>query len=227
MQFRSNLVLCMTFIDHLATQLLDIIKSHSEWASFIIGLTAFGESFLLLSLLFPGTAILVAAGTLIAEGTLNAAAIVTAGIIGAVLGDAVSFWLGKKFGGLLPKLWPLRGHPERLDRGVDFFARYGVVSVFIGRFFGPLRAVVPTAAGVMQMPTWRFYVANVLSAIIWVPALVFSGALLTRLLEGKNAETKALVAALIVGALAMALYWMRRQRQSHRATRSPSTDFFC
>src|SRR5206468_1892402 len=113
-------------------------------------LTAFGESFLLLSLLFPGTAILIAAGTLIAEGVLDAASVVTAGIIGAVLGDAVSFWLGQKFGDLLPKLWPLRRHPELLDRGVDFFAHYGAVSVFIGRFFGPLRAVVPTAAGMLH-----------------------------------------------------------------------------
>ena len=67
MQLRKNLVLCMTFKDHLATQLLDIIKGHPEWASFVIRLTALAES-LVLSLLFPGTAILVAAGTLIAEG---------------------------------------------------------------------------------------------------------------------------------------------------------------
>jgi len=69
MQLRKNLVLCMTFKDHLATQLLDIIKGHPEWASFVIRLTALAES-LVLSLLFSGTAILVAAGTL-AEGVLD------------------------------------------------------------------------------------------------------------------------------------------------------------
>ena len=69
MQLRKNLVLCMTFKDHLATQLLDIIKGHPEWASFVIRLTALAES-LVLSLLFSGTAILVAAGTL-ADGVLD------------------------------------------------------------------------------------------------------------------------------------------------------------
>jgi hypothetical protein len=53
MQLRKDLVLCMTFKDHLATQLLDIIKGHPEWASFVIRLTALAES-LVLSLLFPG-----------------------------------------------------------------------------------------------------------------------------------------------------------------------------
>jgi len=143
-------------MDHFANQVLGVINGHPEWATFVICLTAFAESFVFLSLLFPGTAILVAAGTLASEGTLDLASIVTAGIVGAVLGDSVSFWLGQRFGALLQALWPFRGHPERLERGIDFFERYGGASVFIGRFFGPLRAVVPTAAGMMHMPAWRF-----------------------------------------------------------------------
>ena len=54
---------------------------------FVIGLTAFGESFVFLSLLFPGTAILIAAGTLVSEGILNPLPTVVAGIAGAVLGE--------------------------------------------------------------------------------------------------------------------------------------------
>jgi membrane protein DedA with SNARE-associated domain len=200
-------------MDHLATQILDIVKGHPEWASFIVGLTAFGESFLLLSLLFPGTAVLIAAGTLIASGVLDPTSVVIAGIVGAVLGDAVSFWLGRKFGDLVPNLWPLRGHPERLRRAIDFFARYGDISVFIGRFFGPFRAVIPTAAGMMRMPTWRFYVANGLSAIIWVPALVFSGDVLARLLAETSADGRVLFAAVVAAALVMALYWMKYLRR--------------
>ena len=73
----------------------------------VIGLTAFVESFVFLSLLFPGTAILIAAGTLVSEGILSPVPTVVAGIAGAVLGDSVSFWLGQKFGPLLPKIWPL------------------------------------------------------------------------------------------------------------------------
>ena len=162
-------------MDYLATQILAFIKANPEWAIFIIGLTAFGESFVFLSLLFPGTAILIASGTLISEGILNPLPTVAAGIIGAVFGDSLSFWLGKKFGARLPEIWPFRTHPERLTRGISFFERYGGSSVFIGRFFGPLRAVVPLAAGMMQMPPSRFYAANVLSALVWAPTLVLCG----------------------------------------------------
>ena len=153
-------------MDHVAVQILDVIKAHREWATVLIALTAFGESFLLVSLLFPGTAILVAAGGLVAAGVLDPLPVITAGILGGILGDAGSFWLGQKFGDALPRVWPFRGRPERLQSGMDFFDRYGGIGVFLGRFLGPLRATVSTAAGMLKMPAGSFYLANILSAVV-------------------------------------------------------------
>jgi membrane protein DedA with SNARE-associated domain len=62
-----------------------------------------------------------------------------------------------------------------LPRGMRFFERHGGKSVFIGRFFGPLRAVIPLAAGVLQMPNGWFWFANVASALVWAPMLLFVG----------------------------------------------------
>src|SRR5215475_2924482 len=111
-------------MDYLAGQILDFIKAHPEWAAFVIGFVAFGESFAFLSLLFPGTAILITSGALIEAGILDAFLPVVAGIIGAVLGDAISFWLGQKFGPFLLEIWPFRGRPQELESGIVFFERY-------------------------------------------------------------------------------------------------------
>jgi membrane protein DedA with SNARE-associated domain len=197
-------------MDYLAAQALALIKANPGWAVFVIGLTAFGESFVFLSLLFPGTAILIAAGTLVSDGVLKPLPTISAGIIGAVLGDTVSFWLGEKFGPALKGLWPYRNHPERLARGIRFFERFGSSSVFIGRFFGPLRAIVPLVAGMMRMPPLRFYVANVLSALIWAPTLVLFGDQLIQLLGPENLATRILVIALFVAAMAVLTAWVRR-----------------
>ena len=200
----------------MSSWILDLIKSQPDWATFFIALTAFGESFLFVGLFFPGTAMLIAAGGLIAEGVLEPVSVVTAGIVGGILGDAASFWLGQKFGGVLPNLWPFRGNRERLERGIDFFERYGAISVFLGRFLGPLRATVPAVAGMLQMPTWRFYVANVLSAVLWVPALVLSGDFLLRVFGG-NTDPKLLLAMAIALAVVIAFHLMRRQRSGRKA----------
>ena len=155
--------------------LLDVIKAHSDWAAAVMFITAFGESFAFVSLLFPGTTVLIAAGTLMSGGTLPYASILVSAILGAVLGDSVSYWLGRRFGGGIARIWPFTRYRDLLPRGIEFFERHGGKSVFIGRFFGPIRAVIPLAAGVMRMPRGRFWFANVTSALVWAPMLLFVG----------------------------------------------------
>src|SRR4051812_42807277 len=57
-------------MDGIAQPLPDFIKAHSEWAALVMFVTAFGESFPLVGLVFPGTTVLMAAGTLLSAGTL-------------------------------------------------------------------------------------------------------------------------------------------------------------
>jgi len=162
-------------MEHLAQPMLDFIAAHSNWAVAVMFVTAFGESFAFVSLLFPGTSVLIAAGALMAAGSLPYFSIVAGAVVGAVLGDTVSFWIGHRFGGGIARIWPFTRSPELLPNGIRFFARHGGKSVFIGRFFGPMRAVIPLAAGVMRMPRPRFWFANVTSAIVWAPMLLFAG----------------------------------------------------
>ena len=138
------------------------------------------------------------------------------------MGDAASFWLGQKFGGALPKLWPFRGNPDWIQSGIDFFERYGTIGVFLGRFLGPLRATVPTAAGMMKMPTGRFYLANILSAVVWVPALVLSGDLLLQMLGQTAADRMVLVFGAAILALTVAILRVRSRKAVRKANDAPA-----
>lgn len=162
-------------MEQLVQPTLDFVAAHSGWAAAVMFITAFGESFAFLSLLFPGTSLLIAAGALMAADALPYAPIVTGAVAGAVLGDTVSFWIGQRFGAGIGRIWPFTRNPELLPSGIRFFARHGGKSVFIGRFFGPMRAVIPLAAGIMRMPRDRFWLANVASALVWAPMLLFVG----------------------------------------------------
>lgn len=184
---------------NLTHQIIAMIAAHPNLAVFVIGVTAFGESFAFLSLVFPGTTILIAAGALVRSHALDPVSAALAGCAGAILGDMISFWIGRRFGSVIPKLWPFRKHPETLLQGIGFFERYGWASVFIGRFFGPLRAIVPLAAGMLKMPRLPFYVANCLSAVIWAPVLLFSGYLMnSAVLSGWSLEAKLFALALLL-----------------------------
>jgi membrane protein DedA with SNARE-associated domain len=204
-------------MDDLVHPMLALVAAHAGWAIVIMFVTSFGESFAFLSLLFPGTTLLIAAGTLMADGTLPYWPVITGAIVGAVLGDTVSYWIGRRYGGRLGRIWPLSRDPEMLPRGIRFFERHGGKSVFIGRFFGPLRGVIPLAAGVLQMPRGRFWFANVTSALVWAPMLLFVGDVVGQI--GDRAIGAAGTAVLVFAGLtvfgiagAMWAVWRARRR---------------
>ncbi|MDE1986615.1 MAG: DedA family protein [Alphaproteobacteria bacterium] len=188
-------------------EIVAFIGRNAIWAGPIMFAVSFGESFAFLSLLIPGTAIMIAAGAFIPSGTLSAWPLLIGCIAGATAGDAISYWLGWRYGHLVERSWPFTRHPELLATGYAFFKRHGGKSVFIGRFFGPFRAVVPLVAGISKMPPVRFWIANMSSALIWAPALLLPGALTATFVHtlhvGRHQEWLLLgiIVALIVGAL--------------------------
>jgi membrane protein DedA with SNARE-associated domain len=156
--------------------IIEFVRTHQAWAPLIVAALAFGESLAFISLLLPAWGALVAIGALIGAGALSFAPIWIAAAIGAALGDWVSYWLGLKFEAPISRMWPLSRHPDLLPRGHAFVEKYGIAAIFIGRFFGPLRAAVPLVAGILKMPWWPFQIANFVSAFIWAAALLLPGA---------------------------------------------------
>ncbi len=196
----------------LVRSILDFIGQNADWVFPVVFIVSFGESFVFLSLAFPGTSVMLAAGALISSGTVPLWPVLLGGIIGAVLGDAISYGLGRRYGHLTETRWPFTTHPELLPRGYDFFERHGVKSVFIGRFFGPLRAVIPLVAGITKMPVGRFWVANVLSALIWAPALLVPGFIAEQAvtLIALNTHWKAALSVAAMLAVAAGIWLARR-----------------
>jgi membrane protein DedA with SNARE-associated domain len=162
-------------IEQYAHQIVEFVRAHEAWAAPVVFVLAFAESLALISLLVPAWAALVGIGVLIASGNLSFWPVWVAGSVGAALGDWLSYWVGVKLGPPVAHVWPLSRHPELLPKGEAFVKRWGVLAIFIGRFFGPLRASVPLVAGIFHMPYWSFQVANFTSAFLWAGVLLTIG----------------------------------------------------
>ena len=179
-------------------QLLHWVNANPGWAGAVVFLMAFAESLAIVGMAVPGVAVLFTVGALIGAGALDFWQMVAWAVAGAILGDGISFWLGRRYQHQLTRLWPFSRHPETLDRGIAFFRKYGGKSVVIGRFFGPVRAVIPLVAGMMQMPPNRFLFANVLSALGWAPAYLLPGMVFGASLELASEVALRLVLLLVV-----------------------------
>jgi membrane protein DedA with SNARE-associated domain len=163
-------------------QLTAFARDHVVWAPPIVFALAFGESLAFISLLIPAWGALVAIGALIGPSGINFWQVWIAGSLGAAFGDWLSYWVGLKLGYRVQHIWPLSRHPTLIPRGEAFVKTWGVPGVFIGRFFGPLRASVPLVAGIFEMPYWRFQAANFSSAFVWAAVLLTLGGGLSKTL---------------------------------------------
>lgn len=178
------------------------IARNTVWAGPLLGVLTFGESLAVVGAFVPATVLMLMAGGLVAAGVLPLWEVLAWCVAGAVLGEATSYSVGRRAGWSFVRAPALRRHRRSIARARLCFSRYGVVAIFAGRFMGPIQAFVPLVAGITRMTRLRFQIANVASALIWVPVMLVPGYLAGGGLAGLSPETLhalATAAAVMVG----------------------------
>ncbi len=163
---------------------ISFVQHHEAWGAALVFVLAFCESFAFVSLVVPATGILLGVGGLIVVYELKFWPIWIAAVLGAVVGDWLAYELTLHMRGHIERMPPFASRPELIAGGVKLFERWGVFAVFVGRFFGPLRAVVPIVAGMYRMPWLKFQIANVCSAVLWASGVLLPGFVGVRWLVG-------------------------------------------
>jgi membrane protein DedA with SNARE-associated domain/membrane-associated phospholipid phosphatase len=167
----------------------------------------------------PGETILLAAGVLVQRGHLDLGYTIAFGILGAVVGDQIGYWVGREGGRPFVLRWGryLFITPERLGRAEAFFARHGGKAVFLARFFSGLRVFGALVAGISRMRWATFFLYNALGGAVWATAAVLIGYFLGSSLAlverwmGRATLVLAAVVALAVG-FYLAYRWASRNR---------------
>lgn len=132
------------------------------------------ESAAVIGLLVPGVALLLALTLAAVESQVPLLWWWGAGALGAFTGDGLSFLLGRWLGPAVRHWSVFQRHPHWLADGERFFHRYGVASIALGRFVGPIRPIVPSVAGMLRMPASTFWWTNALSSPAWAGVYLVS-----------------------------------------------------
>ncbi|MGE6793292.1 bifunctional DedA family/phosphatase PAP2 family protein [Pseudomonas guineae] len=182
------------------------LSANPQWLGLAIFLLACLECLAIVGLLVPGTVLLFAVAALAGNGALGLSETLLLAFFGGMLGDCLSYALGRYFHQDIGRLPILRNHPQWLSSAHSYFLRYGVTSLLIGRFIGPLRPMLPMIAGMFDMPFARFFIVSLLAGAGWSVAYMLPGwatgaALRLPLPEGFWTEAGAIAAgvALVVG----------------------------
>jgi membrane protein DedA with SNARE-associated domain/membrane-associated phospholipid phosphatase len=198
-------------MQHALDTFLSIAGRHPFEALAFIAFVAFAESLAIVGTLVPAALVMFGAGALVGHGTLPLLETLGVAAAGAVAGDALSYELGRRQQDRV-RAWPLfQRHGERLRKAEQLIGRHGAASVLIARFTGAVRAFVPLLAGFAGMPAGRFYVTNVLSALLWAPAHILPGVVFGASLHlAEQASGRLALLVLLLALLVWGATWLAR-----------------
>jgi membrane protein DedA with SNARE-associated domain len=122
----------------------------------------------------PEETVLTVSGYLVWRGHLEAVPVICTAIASAALGDNIAYWLGRRYGRLVLTRF-VKVRAERIERMQALVLRYGMLAVFVARFVAGLRFMAGPLAGSTGLTPMRFFVANLLGAVVYVPIAVGAG----------------------------------------------------
>ena len=196
----------------------DVLSSVPNWLLYLtVFLLPFLEASVFLGFVFPGETALVLGGVLASQGKVSLSVVLLLAILGAITGDAVGYFIGRRYGaGLQASRLGQRIGDDRWATTERFLHRRGGTAVFFGRWTAVLRAMVPGAAGMAKLPYRTFALYNILGGTIWAVACVLGGFLVGDVISQFVSGFGYVIAAIVVAAIVVHLVKKRR------ATNDPS-----
>ncbi|MFD7156651.1 DedA family protein [Kribbella sp. NPDC059898] len=199
----------------LIAQAIAIPTGVAVLAYLVVGLVIGVES---MGVPLPGETTLIAAALLASQHHLKIEFVILAAALGAIVGDSIGYFIGRKAGrGLFERLGRRFHHfsEERIVKAEKYFHKYGVWTVFFGRFVALLRIFAGPMAGMLRMHYPRFLAANAAGGIAWATTI---GVVAYKI--GDNADKifgRVSVGALIaIAVLAVGLYVVHKVRKRRR-----------
>lgn len=186
--------------------LLSTVQNIGYWGYVVAFLFAFMESVALIGGFIPGSTAIILLGFMTANGYLSPVWLCVYVVAGAVLGDSLSYWLGTK-GTHFFKDENKILKASHLEMGKAFFNKHGDKSIFLGRFVGIIRAMIPFAAGLAKMNKGKFIFWNVFSGLVWGISHVYLGYFFGGALKAIEAVSKRLSIFILLLVIVFIVIW--------------------
>lgn len=182
------------------------LQQNPEWVAWGLFLSAFVESFAIIGIFIPGVVLLIGISGLAAAVDMHPFYVLIIVYSSSCIADITSFLIGIRLDKKISSVWPFKSNPNWLRKGQDFFRDYGILGVFVGRFIGPIRPVMPLTAGTMGMKFKHFLSVDLFSGLIWAPLYSLPGYYGTKLLLKTSYILEFIAGLLLISILAIVLF---------------------
>lgn len=166
----------------------------------------------------PSETVVITAGVLASSGDLNLLLVIAAAAAGAILGDNISYAIGRWVGEHTLKRW-FRSEKsrKRLDWAERTLDERGAYIIVIARFIPGGRTAVTFSSGYVRSLTWRRFIRyDVIAGVVWATYAASLGFFGGKTFE-ENPVWALLLAFAVASSLALAVELVRHYRR-RRAT---------
>lgn len=210
-------------IRHLLHTLYDV-EGLIRWGGpFLVCLIVFVETGFFVGFFLPGDSLLVTAGVFAAAGTIPLRWLLVPGMLCAILGDQIGYWIGRAAGtslyGRENSFFFRRSH---LQRAHEFYEKYGGKTVILARFVPIVRTFCPPVAGAAEMPYSRYLTYDIFGGIFWVGSMVLGGYFLGRSVPHIGQRIHYVIAVVALVSLLPAIISVLRARHEMKSVRVAS-----
>jgi membrane protein DedA with SNARE-associated domain len=147
----------------------------SPWGYVIVGALTMLEASAFVGLCVPVEIAMLFGGFMAQQGRADLWAMMGVAAVCGVVGDSIGYSIGSRFGEAIERSWPGRKVGEERWTRAEDAVRRGPYMVFVGRFVGVLRALVPAMAGMSHMRYPTFLGWNVAGGVAWAVLAVGGG----------------------------------------------------
>ena len=197
-------------LENIITPLANYMVEHQNMGALIAGLIACAESMAIIGTIIPGSITMTLIGTLIGSGVLAVGLTLSYIVVGAFIGDYLSYWVGAHYKEKIKDFKIIQRYITWIEYGEKFITKHGVKSIIIGRFFGPMRSMVPLVAGVLGMSRFKFILGATPSVILWAALYLTPGIILGAFALEMPTDVAMRFIALIIGIISavIAISWL-------------------
>lgn len=149
------------------------------WVVLLVCAIVFAETGLLVGFFLPGDSMLFTAGLLVSTGAIefNLWAMCGMIIVAAITGNQTGYLIGSKAGpAIFNKPDSRLFKKENVESAHAFFEKHGGKALILARFVPIIRTFVPVIVGVAQMDKRKFFLFNVIGAVLWGGGVTLLGA---------------------------------------------------
>lgn len=183
----------------------------------IVAAIVFAESGLLVGFFLPGDTLLFGAGLLASQGEMHILVLIVAVVIAAVVGDNVGYSIGQRAG---PRMFKKKDgilfRHEYIEKAEAFYEKHGGKTIILARFTPIVRTFAPVVAGVGNMSRRRFFVFNVIGAVLWAGSVIMLGYWLGNKIPHLDQYIEYVLLGVVVISLAAAFGHVLKDKENRR-----------